>query len=226
MRAEAHLEECGAGRLVLAEERRLASSLALKPATEVSEGLLERCRRDLAEAMRRDASPAVAEATGDPPHRRMMTGAGSPRPRLRISPAFAAGLLAAGFLGGWLAPWRPPFPADRSAAGASEEGRGADLAGQSPEEAVPGVSGLRSLTFEPGGGRVSLTYETLGRSRLQGAPADPGLRRAPLEKVSRNPNAGPRPHAPPAPPSHGQGHALPPPLLPARRQGRHTGARG
>lgn len=191
LRVEAHLQGCGACRLLLAEERRLVSILSIRSMAEPSDGLLERCRQDLAAALRREASRPSVEAAGDAPGRWAMPGVGSTRSRLKISPALAAGLLAAGFLAGGLAPWRPPFPDKGTAAGGPAEGREAELAGPAaPEETAPAISGLRSLVIDPAGGRVRLTYETLGRSRLEGAPTDPAVRRALLETVNRSPNAG------------------------------------
>src|SRR5438445_6531501 len=154
--AEAHLEECGTCRLLLAEERHLQAILALRPAVEPSGDLLQRWRSALSAGLRK-VRPA--------------------RPPLRIPPALAATLLVAGFLAGWMSPWRAPL-------------------GRVPIERAPSsdpasmAAGLRSLAIDPGTGRVRLTYETLGRASLEGAPSDPEVRRLLLETVRRSPNAG------------------------------------
>ena len=159
--ADEHVEECGACRLFLAEERRLEEILALRPLAEPSGDLLERCRGELSAALRK-VRPT--------------------RPPLRVPPALAATLLVAGFLAGWMSPWRAPLgrvPFERTPPGRVPSIDPASIA-----------AGLRSLAIDPGTGRVRLTYETPGRASLEGAPSDPEVRSALLETVRRSPNAG------------------------------------
>src|SRR5207245_1503411 len=159
--AEAHLEECGRCRQLLAEERHLQAILALRPAVEPSGDLLERCRGALSAGLRK-VRPA--------------------RPPLRIPPALAATLLVAGFLAGWMSPWRAPLGRVPNERAPNERAPLSDPASI--------AAGLRSLAIDPGAGRVRLTYETPRGASLEGAPSDPEVRGLLLETVRRSPNAG------------------------------------
>ncbi|MEK7283368.1 MAG: hypothetical protein AAB249_06130, partial [Acidobacteriota bacterium] len=97
---DSHLEACAVCAAALAEERRLLQLLEGAPAAEPSSDLLEGCRRDLRAALK-------AGSAG----RRLPAPLG-----MRLWPAWAFALLAAGFVAGRLAP------------GAGRPGAGGELA--------------------------------------------------------------------------------------------------
>ncbi len=165
-----HLRECNACAEELAAGRRLLATLA-DPGPEPSEDLLERCRHDLSAALAREGRSAVTV----PGWRRPGLPSGGPR----LSPAFAAGLVACGFLAGWMI-FGPGIAVFRKAAGRA-------VLGGEAEAATANVS---SLVADPATDRVSLSYETLQRRSLEGSTDDPAIRRLLLATLRDSLNAG------------------------------------
>lgn len=156
---EAHLQECAACAAALEEERRLVRLLDSIPAPGPSSDLLERCRRDLRAALEAGA-----------PERP------SPRPwGIRLWPAWAFALLAAGFLAGRLVPV------------AGRPGGGGE--GAAPEAGAT-IANVDFRDSDPRTERISLTYDTLKRTALEGTVSDPRIRQVLLDTVRQNRNAG------------------------------------
>ena len=163
---EAHIASCAACAGFLGDERRTSELLARAADEAPSEALLKRCREDLHRALGAMAPGSARES---------MAPGGLLR-RLRWSPAWAAALLAAGFVVGRI------FP-----------GTGLPSLRASREPASDGVATIANLDFhenDPVSDRVSLTYDTLRRTSLSGTPDDPRIRRVLVDTVRDNRNAG------------------------------------
>jgi len=148
---EAHLRECFDCQASVADERRIQQLVESAPAAEPSETLLESCRRDLRTALRPSPGGRIAPL----------------RPWMRLWPAWALTLLAAGFAAGRLYPGVATTP--------------------KTEKTIANVDFRDS---DPRTERISLTYDTLRRTALEGTAGDPRIRQVLLETVKQNRNAG------------------------------------
>ncbi len=160
---EAHLASCAACAAFLEDERRTSELLALAGEEGPSDSLLRRCRDELHRILGTLARGNAIEG---------MAPAGLLR-RLRWSPAWAAALLAAGFVVGRVLP-----------------GTGIPSL---PGTASDGAATIANVDFrenDPASDRVSLTYDTLRRTSLSGTPDDPRIRRVLVDTVRGNRNAG------------------------------------
>ena len=200
----AHLRRCAGCSEALAEERRLQALLAPSPPSASEEALLESCRRDLAASLRREA-PAPARPSGG--RRRFLD-------ELRLSPAYAAGLVAAGFLGGWMT-----------------LGSGLatlrDLAGRAMlgGDAEAGTASVSALVADPESGTVKVSYDTLQRREIEGSVVDPDIRRLLIGTLEGNLNAGLRLDALDALREHADEREVRAALLRVLREDRNVGAR-
>jgi hypothetical protein len=163
---EAHLASCAACAAFLEDERRTSELLARANEEGPSESLLRRCRDDLHRTLGTLARGSEREGTAP----------GGLLRRLRWSPAWAAGLLAAGIVVGRILP-----------------GTGIRSLGGSPEPASDGAATIANVDFhenDPASDRISLTYDTLRRTSLSGTPDDPRIRRVLVDTLRDNRNAG------------------------------------
>lgn len=176
---EEHLRACEACGAALSEEHRLHAFLA-ETAPAAPEDLLERCRRDLSAALSRGAVPAAHRADAAPvPSLPFALGVRGFWARVRLSPAFALGLLLAGFLAGWMA----------MGDGLRVFGRlaGSALGGG---EAEAGVTNVSAVAADPKSDRIKVSYDTLKRASLEGSAQDPAIRRLLVATVRDSLNAG------------------------------------
>jgi HEAT repeat protein len=191
---EAHLRECFDCQGSFADERRVLQLMESAPAAEPSEDLLESCRRDLRAALgpRQGGRPAPA------------------RPWMRLWPAWAFTLLAAGFAAGRLYP--------------GVGGRGGAADGTTPEAGTT-IANVDFRDSDPRTERISLTYDTLRRIALEGTVGDPRIRQVLLETVKQNRNAGLRLEAIEALRRHADDPEVRRALLGAVREDDNPGAR-
>ena len=190
---EAHLRECAACAAALEEERRLVRLLEGAPAVEPSVDLLEGCRRDLRAALR----------TGSAGRRSW------PFRGMRLWPAWAFALLAAGFAAGRLVP------------GAGRPGWG----GEAAPEAGGTIANVDFRDSDPRTERIRLTYDTLKRTALEGTAGDPRIRQVLMDTVRQNRNAGLRLEAIEALRRHADDREVRRALLGAVRDDDNPGAR-
>ncbi len=190
---EAHLRECAACTAALEEERRLVRLLEGAPAVEPSVDLLEGCRRDLRAALRAGSA-----------ERRLL-----PFRAMRLWPAWAFALLAAGFAAGRLVP------------GGGRPGWG----GAAAPEAGATIANVDFRDSDPRTERIRLTYDTLKRTALEGTAGDPRIRRVLMDTVRQNRNAGLRLEAIEALRRHADDREVRRALLGAVREDDNPGAR-
>jgi hypothetical protein len=163
---ETHLHDCPTCAAVLEEERRLIELVARSSEGEPAPELLRRCREDLHRAL------GGAKTAGS----RSGTAAALRAWRVRLSPAWATALLAAGFAFGRV------FP-----------GSGLSSLGSRPETALEAGTTIANVDFhetDPLSDRISLTYDTLRRTSLSGTAGDPRIRRVLVDTVRDSRNAG------------------------------------
>ena len=163
---EAHLLDCPTCSAALEEERRLIGLLARTPDEGPSPELLRRCRDDLRSAL----------GEGTAAGRGSRTAPASRSWRLRLSPAWALALLAAGF-----------------AVGRAFPGSGLPSLGRHPDTAPEAGTTIANVDFhetDPLSDRISLTYDTLRRTSLSGTAGDPRIRRVLVDTVRDSRNAG------------------------------------
>ena len=142
---EAHLRECFDCQGSFADERRILQLVESAPAADPAEDLLEACRRDLRAAIgpREGGRPAPA------------------RPWMRLWPAWALTLLAAGFAAGRL------YPGVGGTGGAADD--------RTPEAGTT-IANVDFRDSDPRTERISLTYDTLRRTALEGTVGGPRVR--------------------------------------------------
>lgn len=163
---EAHAGACAACAAALDEERRTVDLVARAGGEEPPADLLRRCREDLQRALRAEAAPGRGDG-------------GSARAwpwRLRLSPAWALALLVFGFVAGRALPgarFTAPGPGRETASDAGGTIANVDFGDRDPLSE-----------------RVSLTYDTLRRTSLEGTAGDPRIRRVLVDTVRDNLNAG------------------------------------
>jgi hypothetical protein len=200
----AHLRGCASCSEALAEERRVQALLALSQPDAPPESLLQRCRRDLAGALAREVP---AQARPDPERRRFWT-------ELRLSPAYAAGLVAAGFLAGWMTLG--------SGLSTLRQLAGRAMLGGEAEAAVASVS---ALVMDPESGTVRVSYDTLQRRSIEGPVVDPDIRHLLIGTLEGSLNAGLRLDALDALRGHAGEREVRAALLRVVREDRNVGAR-
>lgn len=165
-RVEQHLAACAVCTSELARLRAFSRAMSAAEAP-VSELLLNRCRVDLARAIRLESASAAprrgwVEGLRDWMH----MGVG-----LRI-PAGALALIAAGFLAGKLAPGSLPW--------LGSFGSGAQQAG---------IVNVRSVEPDPSGG-VRIAFDKVSRDSVSGTMEDPRIRELLLSSAHNESNAG------------------------------------
>jgi len=204
--SQAHVAGCEACRLAEVEERRLHAMFAERTAVEPADGLLDRCRRDLAAALDAEPRPRIGFA-----RRATNYLLGS-----RLSPAYGIALAAAGFFAGVVALRLVP-------------GLGAPGAGPAPIGAAvtPGapVSNVLALESSPDSDHVRLSYDTSQRAQIEGSAADPAIRGLLMATVRDSLNAGLRLEAIEALGRHTEDEEVRRTLLTALRGDDNPGAR-
>jgi hypothetical protein len=169
--AQAHVEDCAACRLAIAEERRLLALLSDGAGLEPTEDLLARCRRDLSRALDEEPARGAAWARRIA---RFWSGA-------RLSPAYGLLFLVTGFLAGAIllrAEGRMARPAVVPAEASSA------VRAESP------VRSVRSVETAPDGESVKVSYDTVERESLEGSADDPRIRGLLLRTLEDSQNPG------------------------------------
>ena len=157
---------------------------------------------ELLEACRRDLRAAMSPWPGGRP--------APSRPWVSLWPAWAFALLAAGFTAGRLYP------------DAGLRGRAGDA---TTPEAGATIANVDFRDSDPRTERISLTYDTLRRTAVEGTVGDPRIRQVLLETVKENRNAGLRLEAIEALRNHADDPAVRRALLGAVRADDNPGAR-
>jgi anti-sigma factor RsiW len=178
---EQHLARCSACAGELKAARKFHATMSDKPVTEPSPNLLAASRMRLQEALETSTQGGLWGRLIFEPTVWMR--------QLRMSPALAAVLLIVGFGGGIGATYnfmtnrvdanRDPVAVDRPSGNAS-----------SPNEAS--ITGIRSVTQEPGSNQVSIKYDTISTQEAQGSLNDQRIQQLLLFAARNNYNSGVR----------------------------------
>src|SRR6202049_1188525 len=173
---EQHVMRCKNCAAELEGTRQFRASLVEPVVDDPSPNLLAASRMELQEALE------TAEQNGF--WRRLMVDPAAWLQQMRFSPALAAVLLIAGFAGGIGATYK------------IVGGHG----GSFPSAAVPSaqqpvessISGIRSVTQQPGSNQVSIQYDTVSTQQMQGSLNDPRVQQLLLFAARNNYNSGVR----------------------------------
>jgi anti-sigma factor RsiW len=179
---EQHLARCPECAGELKAARNFHTTMSQKPVTEPSPNLLAASRMRLQEALETSTQGGL--------WRRLMFEPGAWLRQVRMSPALAAVIFIVGFGGGIGATYN--FLANRS------DGNGVTVSSTaspgntaSPIEASA-ITGIRSVTQEPGSNQVSIKYDTISTQEAQGSLNDQRIQQLLLFAARNNYNSGVR----------------------------------
>jgi anti-sigma factor RsiW len=176
---EQHLARCSACAGELKAARKFHATMSDKPVTEPSPNVLAASRMRLQEALETSTQGGL--------WRRLIFEPTAWLRQLRMSPALAAALFIVGFGGGIGATYNfmtnrvdgNPVAVDRPSGNTS-----------SPAEAS--ITGIRSVTQEPGSNQVSIKYDTISTQEAQGSLNDQRIQQLLLFAARNNYNSGVR----------------------------------
>jgi hypothetical protein len=172
---EQHLSRCADCASELKAMRHFHSALAELPVEEPTPNLLAASRMRLQESLE------TAEQGGF--WQRLMFDPGAWLRQMRFSPALAAVLLIVGFAGGIGA----------SVKILGNNGNVASLVpGTASEPAQASISGIRSVTQDPGSNQVTIKYDTVSTQEAQGSLNDQRIQQLLLFAARNNYNSGVR----------------------------------
>jgi Putative zinc-finger len=169
---EQHLGRCADCAAELKAARKFHATMSQKPVIEPSPSLLAASRMRLQEALETTSQGGFWH--------RFVFEPGAWLRQIRMSPALAAVILMVGFGGGVGATYnylanRPPIDIVKPPA---------------PIEAS--ITGIRSVTQEPGSNRVSIKYDTVSTQETQGSLDDQRIQQLLLFAARNNYNSGVR----------------------------------
>ncbi len=176
---EQHLARCSACAGELKAARKFHATMSDKPVTEPSPNLLAASRMRLQEALETSTQGGL--------WRRLIFEPTVWLRQLRMSPALAAVLFIVGFGGGIGATYN--FMTNRGDGSPVAVERPAGSAA-SPAEAS--ITGIRSVTQEPGSNQVSIKYDTISTQEAQGSLNDQRIQQLLLFAARNNYNSGVR----------------------------------
>ncbi len=170
---EQHVSRCADCRTDLEAARKLHADLSEFPVEEATPNLLATCRMRLQEALE------TAEQNGF--WRRLLFDPAAWLRQLRFSPALAAIIFIVGFAGGIGAAYQV----------LSNRG---PVSGPSliPAPAEASISGISSITQEPGSNKISIKYETVTAQQAEGSLNDQRIQQLLLFAARNNYNSGVR----------------------------------
>jgi hypothetical protein len=171
---EQHVERCADCAAELKAEKEFHALLAQAPAREPTPNLLVASRMRLQEALE------TAEQ-GRFWHRLAFDPASWLR-QVRFSPALASAILIVGFAGGLGTAYK--------VFGHQQPQNAAVSAPQNPAEAA--ITGIRSITQEPGTNQVDIKYDTVSTQETQGSLNDQRIQQLLLFAARNNYNSGVR----------------------------------
>jgi len=177
---EQHLARCPECTGELKVARKFHATMSQAPVTEPTPNLLAASRMRLQEALETTSQGGW--------WRRLIFEPGMWLHQIRLSPALAAVLFMVGFGGGVGATYN--FLANRSDGNPVAVIQPADIT-PSPIEAST-ITGIRSVTQEPGSNQVSIKYDTISTQEAQGSLNDQRIQQLLLFAARNNYNSGVR----------------------------------
>lgn len=177
---EQHLARCPECATELKAARNFHAAMSQKPVTEPTPNLLAASRMRLQEALETSTQGGL--------WRRLIFEPGAWLRQIRMSPALAMVIFIVGFGGGIGATYN--FLTNRSDGSSVAVER---LSGNtaSPIEASA-ITGIRSVTQEPGSNQVSIKYDTISTQEAQGSMNDQRIQQLLLFAARNNYNSGVR----------------------------------
>ena len=172
---EQHVARCAACAAELKAQQRFHALLAQEPSPEPTPNLLTASRMRLQEALE------TAEQ-GRFWHRLAFDPANWLR-QVRFSPALASAILILGFAGGMGTAYRVISHQPQGAIASSTS---------SPTPAEASITGIRSITQDPGTNRINIKYDTVSTSEAQGSLNDQRIQQLLLFAARNNYNSGVR----------------------------------
>jgi len=172
---EQHVARCADCAAELKTEREFHALLAQEPSPEPTPNLLAASRMCLQEALE------TAEQ-GRFWHRLAFDPANWLR-QVRFSPALASAILILGFAGGMGTAYRVLGHQPQGAITSSTS---------SPSPAEASITGIRSITQDPGTNRINIKYDTVSTSEAQGSLNDQRIQQLLLFAARNNYNSGVR----------------------------------
>lgn len=180
---EQHLARCPECATELKAARKFHATLSEMPVVEPTPNLLAASRMRLQEALE----------TAQPGRfwHRMILEPALWLQQIRMAPALAAAIFIVGFGGGIGATYNflSARGSDRVILGSSESGGGNPLLGPTESAAI---TGIRSVTQEPGSNKVSIKYDTVSTQEAQGSLNDQRIQQLLLFAARNNYNSGVR----------------------------------
>lgn len=175
---EQHLARCPQCASELKAARKFHSTMSQAPVTEPTPNLLASSRMKLQEALETTSQGGWWQ--------RLIFEPGTWLRQVRMAPALAAAIFIVGFGGGIGATYN--YLVDRQPTSIA----GVDpLNGPAPVEASA-ITGIRSVTQEPGSNQVSIKYDTISTQETQGSLNDQRIQQLLLFAARNNYNSGVR----------------------------------
>ena len=177
---EQHLARCPECAAELKATRKLHATLSQSPVVEPTPNFLAASRMRLQEALE------TAEPGGF--WQRLIFEPATWLRQIRMSPALAAVIFMVGFGGGIGATYNflANRPQDNQLATTEQPSR------QTPPVEAAAITGIRSITQEPGSNHVSIKYDTISTQEAQGSLNDQRIQQFPLFSARNNFNSGMR----------------------------------
>ncbi|MGB9233275.1 MAG: zf-HC2 domain-containing protein [Terriglobales bacterium] len=175
---EQHLARCPECAAELKTTRKFHATLSQSPVEEPTPNLLAASRMRLQEALETTSQGGW--------WRRFIFEPATWLRQVRMSPALAAAIFIVGFGGGIGATYN--YLANRPGSGVALIGPAAT---QAPVEASA-ITGIRSVTQEPGSNQVSIKYDTISTQEAQGSLNDQRIQQLLLFAARNNYNSGVR----------------------------------
>ncbi|MBI1739679.1 MAG: zf-HC2 domain-containing protein [Candidatus Koribacter versatilis] len=175
---EQHLARCPECTVELKAARKFHATLSQAPVAEPSPNLLAASRMRLQEALETTTQGGFWQ--------RLIFDPGNWLRQVRMAPAVAAVIFIVGFGGGIAATYN--FVGSHSTV--TNLASGTSSSGASPLEAS--VTGIRSVTQEPGSNQVSIKYDTVSTQETQGSLNDQRIQQLLLFAARNNFNSGVR----------------------------------
>jgi len=176
---EQHLARCPDCANELKATRKFHATLSQSPVDEPTPNLLTASRMRLQEALETTSQGGW--------WRRIIFEPATWLRQVRMSPALAAAIFIVGFGGG--------IGATYNYLGSRQAGNGVALLEPAPKEApveASAITGIRSVTQQPGSNQVSIKYDTISTQEAQGSLNDQRIQQLLLFAARNNYNSGVR----------------------------------
>jgi len=179
---EQHLARCPECATELKAARKFHATLSEMPVVEPTPNLLTASRMRLQEALETTRPGGFWQ--------RLILEPAIWLRQIRMAPALAAAIFIVGFGGGIGATYNLLRGGDRVVTGSLESGSGNTSLAQPLESSV--ITGIRSVTQEPGSNQVSIKYDTVLTQEAQGSLNDQRIQQLLLFAARNNYNSGVR----------------------------------